>query len=331
MPSLSARTKLAAMQNRVIGLSLSLALSASALACGGGTDNLPPPPAAPPAAPEPLPAASAAPDPSEPKPTAPAPTLAVGEASADPAAPLPTVRIVAPAKDQLLKDNASDFAVKLDVKNWKTAEGDAHVHLILDNKPYKPIYDTKAPVKLSELTGGDPLTEGEHVLVAFPSRKNHESVKTKGSLFAVRFFVGKKDAKTDLAKAPTLIYSRPKGEYKGPAAQHVLVDFNLLNVELGEGKHSVKLVVSGPGIDGNLTQVAKQFGPPFYLDNLRTGSYTVLAELQDKDGKPVAGAWNSTTRTIAVDPAAPADPAGAHGGHGAAAPAAADAGAPKAK
>lgn len=316
------------MQNRALFGSSLVMLSAMAFACGGGTDNLPPPPAAPAAAPEPLPAPTASAEPSESKPSAPAPVLAVGEASADPAAPLPTVRIAAPSKDQVVaKDKAGDFAVKLDVKNWKTAEGDAHVHLILDNKPYKPIYDTKAPVKLSELTGGEALAEGEHILVAFPSRKNHESVKTKGALFATRFFVGKKDAKTDLAKAPTLIYSRPKGDYKGPAASHVLVDFNLLNVELGEDKSQVKIVVSGPGIDGNLTQVAKQFGPPFYLENLQAGAYTVMAELQDKDGKPVAGPWNSTTRTINVDPAAPADPAGAHGGHGT--PAAADAGAPK--
>lgn len=318
------------MQNRALVWSSLCALSALAFACGGGTDNLPPPPAAPPAAPEPLPtAAASAAEPADAKPSTPAPTLAAGEASADPSAPLPTVRITAPSKDQVVaKDKAGELAVKLDVKNWKTGEGDAHVHLILDNKPYKPIYDTKAPVKLSELTGGEPLAEGEHVLVAFPSRKNHESVKTKGALFATRFFVGKKDPKTDLAKAPVLIYSRPKGEYKGPAASHVLVDFNLLNVELGDGKNQVKLVVSGPGIDGNLTQTAKQFGPPFFLENLRAGTYTVLAELEDKDGKPVAGPWNSTTRTIQVDPAAPADPAGAHGGHGASATAP-DAGAPK--
>ena len=65
---------------------------------------------------------------------------------------------------------ASEFAIKLDIKNWKVAPGDAHVHLILDAKPYKPIFDAKAPVKLSDLTGGDALAEGHHVLVAFPSR-----------------------------------------------------------------------------------------------------------------------------------------------------------------
>lgn len=290
--------------------------SVLAAACGGGTDNLPPPPTAPPAAPEPLPPQPAASATESAKPAAPPPTLTLGEAAADPTAPLPTVQISAPKKDQVLKaDAAADFAVKLDVKHWSTAEGDAHVHLILDNKPYKAIYDTKAPVKLSELTGGEALAEGEHVLIAFPSRKTHESVKTKGALFATRFFVGKKDAKTDLAKAPTLIYSRPKGEYKGPAAEHVLVDFQLLNAELGDDKHKVKLTVTGPGIDGELSATATKFGPPFYLDKLRAGAYTVHAQLQDKDGKPVAGAWNDTTRTIQVDPAAPADPAGAHGGH----------------
>lgn len=309
-------------------LASGLTMILGAVACGGGADNLPPPPAAPAAAPEPLPAPVASnTEDVDTNPKLPAPTLTIGEAAADPSAPLPTVRITAPTKDLVIKDKAGEFEVKLDVKNWKTAEGDAHVHLILDNKPYKPIYDTKAPVKLSELTGGDALAEGEHILVAFPSRKTHESVKTKGSLFAVRFFVGKKDAKTDLAKAPTLIYSRPKGEYKGPAAAHVLVDFNLLNAELGEGKNQVKLVVSGPGIDGDLSQVATKFGPPFYLDNLRTGTYTVRAELNDKDGKPVAGPWNTTTRTIAVDPGAPADPNGGHGGHGAA-PAASGSSAP---
>src|SRR5690606_7314561 len=79
-----------------------------------------------------------------PKPAAPPVTLTPGAPSPDPEAPLPTVRITAPAKDQVVaQDKANDYGVKLDVKNWKTAEGSSHVHLILDNKPYKAIYDTK--------------------------------------------------------------------------------------------------------------------------------------------------------------------------------------------
>jgi hypothetical protein len=190
--------------------------------------------------------------------------------------------------------------VKLDVKNWKTAPGDAHVHLILDAKPYKPIFDPKAPVKLSDLTGGEPLAEGQHVLVAFPSRANHESVKTAGALSITEFWVGKKgDKTTDLTK-PLLVYSRPKGEYKGDMASHVLVDFQLVNEKLGADKSTVHIAVSGPGIEGEKTADATTFGPPFYLDNLQDGSYTVKLDLLGGDGKPVPGPWNSNSRTFTI-------------------------------
>ena len=55
-------------------------------------------------------------------------------------------------------------------------------------------------------------------------------------------------AKTD-TKKPMLIYSRPKGDYNGEMANHVLVDFQLANVTLAEGKEHVHVTVTGPGID----------------------------------------------------------------------------------
>lgn len=300
------------------------------LACGG-PDNLPPPPP-----PPPVPATDAAttvstvapPATAAPKAPPPPVTLTVGAASPDPTDKLPTVAITAPAKEAVIpNDKAAAYDVKLDVKNWQTATGSSHVHLILDNKPYKPIYDTKAPVKLSELTNGEALAEGRHVLVAFPSRANHESVKTKGALAVTAFWVGKKgDAKDDPTKKPMLIYSRPKGEYKGEMANHVLVDFYLSGVTLADGKEHVNVSVTGPGIDKPLTQKAEKWGPPFYLDNLQNGEYTVKTELADKDDKLIEGPWNSTTRTIKIDHDAPTDMAAAHGDH-----AAADAGAAKGK
>jgi hypothetical protein len=297
------------------------------VACGGGNDNLPPPPPPPPpppatasAAPVAAPVDAGAPTP----PPAPAITLTVGTASPDPAAPLPAVKITAPTKGQLLaSDKAGDFVVKLDVKNWATAPGNTHVHLILDGKPYKPIYDPKAPVKLSELTGGDPIADGQHVLVAFPSRMNHESVKTKGALAVLDFYVGKKkgDATVDLKK-PMLVYSRPKGIYKGDQGNHVLVDFQLVNDTLAAGKDHVSIDVTGQGIDKDLTADVTSFGAPYYLDNLQNGSYTVKLTLLGADGNAIPGAWNTTTRQFTVDhdaqpdampmaaPAASAAPAG---------------------
>jgi hypothetical protein len=283
------------------------------IACGGGNDNLPPPPPAP--SPRVMPSASASSssanvaDAAPPPPAAPPVLLVMGTASPDPVAPLPVVKIAAPTSGQVVAaDKAGDFQVKLDVKNWQTATGSSHVHLILDNKPYKPIYDTKAAIKLSELTGGEALAEGEHTIVAFASRMNHESVKTKDAIAMLNFYVGKKgDSKVDLKK-PMLIYSRPKGEYKGDNASHLLVDFQVANVTLAEGKEHVHITVSGPGIDKPLEAKAEKFGPPYYLDNLQNGQYTVKCELMGGDMKVLAGPWNSTTRTITINRDAPADP-----------------------
>jgi hypothetical protein len=287
-------------------LALPVFSAAAAFACGGSNENLPPPPPPPPpmasTTAEP-PAASAAPSASAttpPPPPAPV-QLVQGTAIPDPTAPLPTVKILAPAKDQVIPAAAAgDFIVKLDVKNWQTAQGSSHVHLILDDKPYKPIYDTKAPVKLSELPGGDALTEGQHILVAFPSRANHESVKTAGALAVTEFWVGKKGTKTqDVGKA-LLIYSRPKGEYKADMANHLIVDFQLVNDKLSAGGDHVHISVTGPGIEGEKTADSTQFGPPFYLDNVQDGSYTVKLDLLGGDGKPVPGSWSSASRTITV-------------------------------
>jgi hypothetical protein len=217
--------------------------------------------------------------------------LVQGAASPDPSAPTPTVKILAPTKDQVIATpKVADFEVKLDVKNWKTAQGDSHVHLILDDKPYKPIYDTKAPVK----------AEGAHILVAFPSRANHESVKTAGALAVLGFYVGKKTDKPQDPSKPLLIYSRPKGEYKGEMANHVLVDFQLANTTLAPDKNHVHISVTGPGIEGDKSADATKFGPPFYLDNLQDGSYSVKLELLGGDGKALPGPWNSTTHSFSV-------------------------------
>jgi hypothetical protein len=295
-----------AMNTRKLIQLLTTLPAALAVACGGGTDNLPPPP--PPPAPPPIaaiPVASSAAPPasSEAPPPAPPVQLSQGAASPDPAAPTPSVKIVAPARGQPIPTaKAADFEVKLDVKNWKTEKGDAHVHLILDARPYKPIYDTKAPVKLSELTGGDALAEGQHILVAFPSRANHESVKTPGALAIAEFWVGKKGEKAQDPSKAMLIYSRPKGEYKAEMANHVLVDFQIAGATLAADKDHVHISVTGPGIDAEkgLSADAAKFGPPFYLDNLQDGSYSVKLELLGADGTVLPGSWNSTTRSITV-------------------------------
>jgi hypothetical protein len=225
---------------------------------------------------------------------------------------MPSVAISAPKSGEALAvDKASDFQIKLDVKDWATQHGGNHVHLILDNNPYKPIYDTASPVRMADLNNGAALTEGEHVLVAFPSRPNHESVKPdkgKVPLAVLPFFVGKKGKGAFNAKTPLFIYSRPKGAYNGPLhSERVLIDFYLHGLTLGDGQSSIRVSVDGPDASG-LKDLTMKTWKPFLLENLRNGEYTLTLEVLDKAGHPVAGAWNKTARKITVNRDAADDP-----------------------
>lgn len=293
---------------------MSVMILASAIALGACAEAPPPPPPPPPAmaaaapttpvaapsAAQPEPAASSAPAP------APLPPIKFeqGIASETPS-PMPAVAIKAPKSSELIPtDKSADYSIKLDVKDWPTEHGGRHVHLILDNGPYKPIYDTTAPVRMADLNNGAPLAEGEHLLVAFPSRPNHESVKPdkgKSPLAITSFFVGKKAKSTFNPKAPMLIYSRPKGAYNGPMhTERVLIDFYTHSVALGEGQASINVSLAGPDAEGLKGLVIKEW-KPFLLENLRNGDYTITLELVDKAGQPIAGAWNKATRKISVN------------------------------
>ncbi len=258
------------------------------------------------------------------KPAPPPPVVEDMKASEDPK-PLPTVKIAAPKNDVSVGDlaKAKDFEVKLDVKDWATVEKGPHVHLILDDHPYKAIYDTTKPVKVSELLpAGAELKEGEHTLVAFASRATHESVKGKGAQALVSFWVGKKGKAAFDPKKPHVVYSRPKGENKGPMGKELLLDFYLFGTALDKGE-KVKYTIASPALATPLTGEFTTWAPKV-AKNLPKGDYEVTVELVDKDNKPIEGHLTKTTRKgIALDPdAAASDPHGGHGGAPATAPAA---------
>jgi len=213
------------------------------------------------------------------------------------------VRFAAPAKGaNLTADKAGATPVKFDVKNWATAPGGAHLHIVLDGSVVKEVTDPKAPLKLGDLTDGNALAEGQHALVVFAVNANDEAVKTPGAVATVEFFIGKvKTRSVELGK-PLLVYNRPSGELAGNAANHVLIDFLVLNDKPAEGKDHVHVTVTGPGIDASKPAFAEatKSGATLYLDNLQNGSYQIKVELVGSDHKPIAGAWNSVTRTVTI-------------------------------
>ena len=246
----------------------------------------------------------------------------------------PILKVVSPGKDAVI--NGSTVAVKLKLsgdlkgymphKDQATGKGN-HIHVILDNQPYEAYYELDQPFELRNVVAG------KHTLRVFPSRPWHESYKNEGAFQIVAFTVkGGGDAskptttnsgqtvannnssanpaapregkdvlsstagEVDAAK-PLLIYSRPKGEYKGEDADPIMIDFWLSNAKLkGDGgEYSVRYIID----DDDARSIDRW--EPIWLSGWISGKHTVRLELLDKDGKPVEnGGYNTTSREITV-------------------------------
>ncbi len=170
-----------------------------------------------------------------------------------------------------------------------------HVHVIVDNEPYRANYTPGNPFPVGT------LSDGAHSAVVFPSRSYHESVKSETGWDAVNFYVGEETGRFSLDRTqPTIIYSRPKGSYAGQAAERILMDFYLVNAELGPDGYKARYTVAPAGTDSTVASITLEEWTPAFLTGLTEGTYDVTLELLDADGGVVPGEWNSTTREIEV-------------------------------
>jgi hypothetical protein len=197
-------------------------------------------------------------------------------------------KMTAPKDGQTL-ESGDKVEVKFDVKNYRTGrEIGQHIHIILDNEPYKAHYE-----------GGEPfyfegVSEGTHTIRAFPARHYHLSLK-EGDVFEVATFHVKKkseDFSFDPSK-PYLTYSRPKGTYTQEAAKNLLLDFYVQNVELGK---DAKVLY---GVDGEEQELTEW--KPVLIGPLDPGEHEITLKLVDGEGKLIEnGGYNNTTRKITV-------------------------------
>lgn len=160
-----------------------------------------------------------------------------------------------------------------------------HIHFILDNMPYSAHYEPEFKRE---------LPEGTHYLVAFLSRSYHESVKNDKSFIAKKMVVGKAgdDMNVDLDQ-PTMIYSRPKGEYSGADTENLLLDFFLLNTTLSESGNKVRATINGQ--EFMITEWA-----PYVIKGLPKGEVSIKLELLDANGNLIPGGFNEVTRTVTL-------------------------------
>ncbi len=288
------------MTTRVsVGL-ISLVTALVAAACGSAQAPAQPQPT--PTTPPPAPSASA------PAPAASAAAPEVFDTDLVPTritpapSPMPKVALDTPGPDQFLPPTfLKDYKVRPNIGRAEGLPKGAYLQLFLDNRPYdKPITDLKSTIKLTELAPDGSLSEGDHIIAAILCNPNHESIKGQGGVDAHRFTVAKKTPAIDWkSSAPMMILARPHGTYAGAAADDILIDFYVLNALLGQKDNYVHVTLKGPGIKDEKTQNIYEW-QPYSIVSPHDGEYTIRAELMDKNGNPVPGPWNDTTRTFKV-------------------------------
>jgi hypothetical protein len=268
-----------------------------------------------------------------------------GGKNADVRTPGPQLHITSPRMDHTFAD-AEKAEVLFDLREYaigKVEDGKngQHVHLIVDDMPYEAIYDVSKPIRLRDFAKkapdqitAPPLSEGTHVIRAFPSAGpkdargmlHHESWKNPEAFAWVRFHVGK--AGGDLEKfdatKPTLTYSRPKGDYKvgSPDLEKFMIDYYLTGTRLEVRGNGVRATLDGKqvaeqrvkkGADGKDVVVdgkpVMEEVPVVFTTWQRqvirspaVGEHEMLLELIDRDGKVIEGPFNATKRKFKVVP-----------------------------
>ena len=212
----------------------------------------------------------------------------------------PQVAIISPSADEVLQDTT--ISVRFQVQDLPIFKDPdlglgSHLHVILDNQPYKAVYDLNKPLVFEDLT---PST---HTLRVFASRPWHESFKNEGAYAQTKFHIfTKTDDNNPDPALPLLTYSRPTGNY---GAEPIMLDFYLTNAPL-------HLVAQESGDDEiadwriRVTANGQSFvldrWQPVYLKGFKPGESWVQLEFLDEQGNSLKNVFNNTVRLIKYEP-----------------------------
>ncbi len=169
-------------------------------------------------------------------------------------------------------------------KMCANSEKGQHIHLILNNEPYKAKYTS---------TFNDVVLEaGEYHLLAFLSRSYHESIKTKEAHKAQKITIeSNMMKKAESINFPMIFYSRPKGTYIGKKnTDKVMLDFYIVETTLGPNGNKVKVNINGE--EDHLLDKWQ----PYYIEGLPMGKNTITLTLVDNNGEVVNAPYNPVVR-----------------------------------
>ncbi|MBD2665888.1 hypothetical protein B6N60_02711 [Richelia sinica FACHB-800] len=212
----------------------------------------------------------------------------------------PQVTIVTPHHDEIIQDNTVAIRLKVqDLPLYKDFQWQlgSYLHVMLDNEPFKNVYDVNEELTISD------LTPGTHTIRVFAVRPWHESFKNEGAYAQSTFhiFTQTDDNHPD-STLPLLTYSRPQESY---GAEPILLDFYLTNAPLhikspnqaGDqfSDWRIRCTINGENFVLDRWQ-------PIYLKGFKPGKNWVKLEFLDNQGIPVKNAFNTTVRLITYNP-----------------------------
>ncbi|OKH11885.1 hypothetical protein [[Limnothrix rosea] IAM M-220] len=212
----------------------------------------------------------------------------------------PQVKIISPQPNELL--TSSNVSVKLEVNDLPLFKDPdlgmgPHLHLFIDDQPYRAVYDVSEPIILED------LTPGSHLLRVFASRPWHESFKNEGAYAETMFsiFTENNSRLPDFSQ-PLLTYSRPQGTY---GAEPIMLDFYLTNAPLhfvanetqedNVADWRIRVTVNGETFILDNWQ-------PIYLKGFKKGENWLKLEFINDQGELVENVFNNPVRVIDYDP-----------------------------
>ncbi|MDJ0599671.1 MAG: hypothetical protein QNJ37_12620 [Crocosphaera sp.] len=212
----------------------------------------------------------------------------------------PQVTIISPKPQQMFSE--TNVSVQLAVKDYPLFKDETlglgpHLHLFVDNEPYRAVYNVDEPIILEN------LTPGTHTLRVFASRPWHESFKNEGAYAQTTFSVfTETEDNSPSSNLPLLTYSRPQGSY---GAEPIMLDFYLTNAPLHFVAQRdpdddivdwrIKATINGETFLIDTWQ-------PIYLKGFEPGKNWVQLEFIDEQGQEVNNAFNDTVRVITYEP-----------------------------
>jgi len=161
-----------------------------------------------------------------------------------------------------------------------------HIHFIVNNKPYIAYYTDTFTYEFTE--------KGAYLVVAFLSRSYHISVKAPTAYVVKEIIVGRDVPSQYDLRSPMLIYSRPKGSYKGEETKKIALDFYLLNCDLSRDGFRVKAIIDGE-------EFILDKWTSYVIEGLEDGEHKIRLILIDQNGMPVGSPFSdSGERTIVL-------------------------------